>query len=176
MIHAHSHDAYDGSVASENEPSWNFVVPDSSGSTALTEDPELERYLVEEIARAKRRRPLMKRLAHVEAAYAARPGGLGEDPETPHTQPEPPPLPPLAALDPMGPVAHGPPPAHADAPIDQLMEEFGETFTTPPASAAWLGKAKRERRRARARIFFAWSATLAIGVAIIAFTLQALQP
>jgi hypothetical protein len=56
------------------------------------------------------------------------------------------------------------------------MEEFGETLgAEPPASAEWLNKAQRERRRARWRTLFAWIATLAIGATIIAATLQALQ-
>ena len=46
----------------------------------------------------------------------------------------------------------------------------------PPSSAEWLGKAQRERSRARLRNVAAWVATLAIGASIIATTALMLQP
>jgi hypothetical protein len=107
----------------------------------------------------------MKRLERVESAYAELPGRRPV-----RTAPAmPPPLPSLGA------VPRSPSPADI-APIDQLMEEFGDSMeaTTPP-SAAWLQKAQRERRRARRRTLLAWLATLTIGAAIIAATLQGLQ-
>ena len=153
----------------QTEPQWNFISMDAEPAhdTRREEptDPELERYLVEEIARASRRRPLMKRLERVESAYAELPGRrpVRAAPAMP------PPLPSLGA------VPRSPSPADI-APIDQLMEEFGDSMeaTTPP-SAAWLQKAQRERRRARRRTLLAWVATLTIGAAIIAATLQGLQ-
>ncbi len=165
-MNGHSYEVFNGTEVAEEATSWNFIPPDSSPNTSLTEDPELERYLVEEIARATRRRPLMKRLANVEAAFTGLPDGLHA---TTHTANEPPPLPSAPAIDLMG-VAN--PAIH---PINDLMEEYSDTWTTPPPSAEWLRKARRERRRARARTFFAWSATLAIGIAIVALTMQALQ-
>jgi len=134
-------------------------------------DPELERYLVEEIARAKRRRPLMRRLERVEEAYAELPGKL---PGT-HPPSEPPPLPSLGSVDAIRPMTHEPPVSANGTHIDQLMEEFGDACASPPASAEWLAKAQRERRRARLRAFFAWIATLAIGAGIIAATMEMLQ-
>ncbi len=149
------------------EPVWNFIPMDHEGGAAAAEtedhDPELERYLVQEIARAKRRRPLMKRLARVEEAYAELPASL-----TGMTAPPaPPPLPSLEAVPQPSPTI--------TLPIDQLMEEFGETYTAPPASAEWLGKAQRQRRRARLRTALAWIATLIIGAAIVSATMTALK-
>lgn len=155
--------------APATEPLWNFIPMDAETGPHTPEpedhDPELERYLVEEIARAKRRRPLMRRLERVEEAYAELPGKL---PGT-HPPSEPPPLPPL------GSGAHESPAPANGAHIDQLMEEFGDACAPPPASAEWLAKAQRERRRARLRAFFAWIATLAIGAGIIAATMEMLQ-
>jgi len=150
---------------------WNFISPDAEAAPDATpeedHDPELERYLVEEIARASRRRPLMKRLERVESAYAELPGNL---PAAAAAPPMPPPLP---SLD----VAPAPASPAFIAPIDQLMEEFGESMDAePPPAAEWLQTAQHERRQARRRTAFAWIATLAIGAAIIAATMQALQP
>jgi hypothetical protein len=151
------------------EPQWNFISMDAEPAqdTGHEEpaDPELERYLIEEIARASRRRPLMKRLERVESAYAELPGRLSV-----RAAPAmPPPLPSL------GVAPQSPSPADI-APIDQLMEAFGDSteLATPP-SAEWLRTAQRERRRARRRALLAWLATLTIGAAIIAATLQGLQ-
>jgi hypothetical protein len=149
---------------------WNFISQDAEAATTTEpeeeHDPELERYLVQEIARASRRRPLMKRLERVESAYAELPGNL---PASAGAPPMPPPLP---SLD----VAPAPASPAFIAPIDQLMEQFGENLDTdPPPSAEWLETARRERRQARHRTAFAWIATLAIGAAIIAATMQALQ-
>jgi hypothetical protein len=183
--------APDKVVTPATEPVWNFIPMDAHPVTQSEDtDPELERYLVEEITRAKRRRPLMRRLARIEDAYAELPGGLrGPAPSSP-----PPPLPRLGPLDPMGPpvaplghdsLAHEPvgheplgqrPTAKANGThIDQLMEEFGDDCVPPPPSAAWLQKARRERRRARLRTALAWFATLIIGATIISATMQALQ-
>jgi hypothetical protein len=153
----------------QTEPQWNFVSMDAEHAhdTGHEEpaDPELERYLVEEIARASRRRPLMKRIERVESAYAELPGRLPVSP----APAMPPPLPSL------GDAPRSPSPADF-APINQLMEDFGESFDEgSPPSAEWLQKAQRERRRARRQTLLAWLATLTIGAAIIAATLQGLQ-
>jgi hypothetical protein len=163
----HSHDVLSASGVSDDAPSWNFIPPDASQSNVLAEDPELERYLVAEIARATRRRPLMKRLARVEAEFSE----LPEDDPGRFAPAVPPPLPPLSAT---GPIAHQMPGPSLILPIDQLMDEFGDPHAAPPASAEWLRKARRNRRRSRARTFFAWSATLAIGAAIVAMTMHGL--
>jgi hypothetical protein len=156
--------------APQNETQWNFIPMEAEAAPHTTPeedaDPELERYLVQEIARASRRRPLMKRLERVETAYAELPGRLPDSP----APPLPPPLPSLS-------IANEPPSPADFGPIDQLMEEFGESYDAEsPPSADWLKKAQRERRRARRRTLFAWIATLAIGAAIIAATFQGLQP
>jgi hypothetical protein len=101
---------------------------------------ELERNLAEEIARAMQRKPLMGRLAGTTSADGGR---SGEE------------------------TFGGPAPPS----IDQLMEEdFGEPVTTPASTAEWLGKARRERNRARVSNAVAWLATLVIGGAIISAT------
>lgn len=62
--------------------------------------------------------------------------------------------------------------ARATPTMDQLMEEdFGEPVTTPASTAEWLGKARRERNRARVSNAVAWLATLVIGGAIISATM-----
>jgi len=162
-LNGHAHDMLGASGADDDVSSWNFIPPDASGSTVLTEDPELERYLVAEITRAARRRPLMKRLAHVEAEFSDAPEGVAGD----LAPPMPPPLP---ATPESGVVPHGMPEPTVVLPIDQLMEEFGEE-PTPLASAEWVGNAPRERRRTLVRTVFAWIATLAIGAAIVAIAL-----
>lgn len=162
-FNSHAHDTFFAN--GDSEPVWDFIPADPDAGSILTEDPELERYLVEEIARASRRRPLMKRLQRVEAAYSELPGRLSGT----AAPPTPPPLPSLKV------VSETPSPTDV-APIDQLMEEFGGSWAgEAPASAEWLDKAQRERRRARWRTLFAWIATLAIGAAIIAVTMQALE-
>ncbi len=86
---------------------WNFISLDAEAAPDAKpeedHDPELERYLVEEIARASRRRPLMKRLERVESAYAELPGNL---PAAAAAPPMPPPLPSLDAAPATG-VARG---------------------------------------------------------------------
>lgn len=153
------------------ETLWNFTATSAPAETE--QYPGLADDLAEEIAQAMHRRPLMNRLAHVEATYASRPGRLPLAPTPSSTPPMPPPIPVSA------------PPAEAAAPepedmasIHQLMEEFGEPATaqsTPRAPGAWLSNARRERARLRARNLIAWLATLSIGGSIIyVMTLAAL--
>jgi len=120
---------------------------------------DLERDLAEEIARAMQRRPpLMNRLAEVGPAPAG---------ATDH-------MPPLSITE------ESADPPHLNgatsAPIEQLMEELGEPVTTPASTAEWLGKARRERSRARLRNAAAWLATLIIGGSIISMTVLMLHP
>jgi hypothetical protein len=168
-FNGYSRNAYFANSAREADSAWNFIPADPTAdpSASLTEDPELERYLVEEIARAKRRRPLMKRLANVEAAYSADLPSFLAKAAAPAV---PPPLPSLHAVPQSAPmaVANG-------APIDRLMDEFHDECTAPPQSAEWLDNARRERRRGRLRALVAWIATVAIGTTVIAVTMQALK-
>ena len=60
--------------------------------------------------------------------------------------------------------------------IKRRVEEAEAGWTVPPRSAEWLGKAKREHRRARLRNAAAWMATIFIGGSIIAATALMLQP
>lgn len=168
-FNGYSRNAYFASSAREADTAWNFISadPNADPSASLTEDPELERYLVEEIARAKRRRPLMKRLAHVEAAYSADLPSFLAGATAPAV---PPPLPSLQPIP-----ESGAPATATGTPIDQLMEDFREECTAPPQSAEWLDNARRERRRGRLRALVAWIATVAIGTTVIAVTMQALK-
>jgi hypothetical protein len=150
------------------ETLWNFTSMAAHVPVKDDIDAELEDDLVDEIARAMHRRPLMNRLAHVQAAYGEQPAAVRPSP----APSVPPPIPqtqaaPLALeleLEPDDTVS-----------IDQLMEEFEEWETTTPTSAEWLGKARRERARARLRNLTGWLATIAIGGSIILITMIMLQ-
>lgn len=119
---------------------------------------DFERNLAEDIARAMQHRPLMSRLARIEADYGDVPGVLPA-----RAAATPPPIP-ASNGSPETLAANGAP----AMPIDQLMEEFGAETPTLPSSAEWLGKARREHARARARSVAAWFATLTIGGSLIA--------
>lgn len=110
---------------------------------------ELERNLAEEIARAMRRKPLMSRIDSVAPDATARTGAAARDDQVPEPEE----------------AAHAP----GLAP-DRHLEDFDEPVTTPASTAKWLGKARRERNRARARHTVAWLATLVIGGTIISAT------
>lgn len=109
---------------------------------------ELERNLAEEIARAMRRKPLMSRIDSVAPDATARNAAARDD-----QAPEPEEVPHASELAP-----------------DRHLEDFDEPVTTPASTAKWLGKARRERNRARARHTVAWLATLVIGGTIISAT------
>jgi hypothetical protein len=119
---------------------------------------DLERNLAQDIARAMQHRPLMSRLARIEAAYTDEvPGVLPSRISD-------------AMLPPPIPVNDSSPATHAvnGMPIEQLMEEFGADEPTLPSSTEWLGKARREHAHARLRNVAAWFATLTIGGSILA--------
>jgi len=145
------------------------------GSQAkLKQADEPQSHLVEEIARAMQHRPLMGRLAHVEAAYAEE--SLGSPAANEKV-----PAPAASARPSRAASEVGTPPTSASrnaalARIEKLVEDAEEAWTMPPSSAEWLGKAQRERNRARLRNVAAWLATLAIGGTIIATTALLLQP
>jgi hypothetical protein len=145
------------------ETLWNFTTMAAPPPVKDDIEAELEDDLVDEIARAMKRRPLMNRLAHVQSAYGELPSVL-----LPSAAPSvPPPIPQTYAA----PLALEP---DDQVSIDQLMEEFEEETKTP-TSAEWLGKARRERSRARLRNLTGWLATIAIGGSIILITAMMLQ-
>ena len=116
--------------------------------------PDSERMLAQEIAKAMQP-PLMSRLARIQGTFA---GPAEPDHETPpaQTMGMPPPI-----LTPLPP---------SPALTDLMADDPDAGFSTPP-SVEWLGKARRERNRARLRNALAWLATLAIGGTIVAGTM-----
>jgi hypothetical protein len=136
----------------------------------LHEPIQSERDLAAEIARAIHQRPLMNRLARVESTYAGAPpdNGSAQPPEhssPPVLQQQPMPSKPVGTTSSQTQAAHG-------ATIERQPQR---ERTSPPRSADWLGKARRERNRARLMNAVAWLSTVAIGGAIIASTIVALQ-
>jgi hypothetical protein len=111
--------------------------------------PDSERALAQEIAKAMQP-PLMSRLGRIQSSF-----GFAEPDHEAHAAAE------MA-------MAVAPPPSPAL--MDLIADDPDAGFSTPP-SVAWLGKARRERNRARMRNALAWLATLAIGGAIVAGTM-----
>jgi len=109
--------------------------------------PDSERALAQEIARAMQP-PLMSRLARIQSTFA--------QPAEPNHEAQ-------AAADAPPALPMQPSPAL----LDLIADDPEAGFSTPP-SAAWLGKARRERNRTRLHNALAWLATLAIGGAIVA--------
>jgi hypothetical protein len=143
------------------EQSWNFTTMAAQAQFQEDLSIDLERSLAEDIARAMQHRPLMSRLARIEATYADEVPGVLPARITETTRPPPIPVndtpPPLPAMN-----------GSAAMPIDQLMEEFGADEPTLPSPAEWLGKARREHAHARLRNIAGWFATLTIGGSLIA--------
>ena len=140
----------------------------------LHEPIQSERDLAAEIARVMHQRPLMNRLARVESAYAGAPPDKGppdERPPQPREHSSPPVLQQPMPSKPVGTTSSQTQAAHGATIERQPQRER----TSPPRSAAWLGKARRERNRARLMNAFAWLSTVAIGGTIIASTIVALQ-
>jgi hypothetical protein len=162
----------------EEANSWNFVA---MGSRAKT-DNEPEQALVENIARAMENRPLMRRLASIEAEFgdAPLPGPF-------HTLTPPQLGPALAApslsapMDSFTAIAAGIGIAPLTSGVRDLdlikrrVEEAEAGWTLPPRSSEWLGMARREHRRTLLRNAAAWLATLFIGGSIIVATALMLQ-
>jgi hypothetical protein len=125
--------------------------------------PDSERALAQEIAKAMQP-PLMSRLARVPRSYSE----LGDEEETSAAEPAnaPPPIPalqmPLVVQKAMPAASAQPSPAM----LDLIADDPDAGFRSPP-SAEWLGKARRERNRARLINVVAWIATLAIGGGIV---------
>lgn len=134
----------------------------------LHEATQSERDLAAEIARAMHRRPLMKRLARIESVYVSVPTENGS------TQSGEPNSAPILSSPAMlsQPAALTLSPAH-HAPVEHCQPQSERT--SPPRSAEWLGKARRQRNRERLKNALAWLSTMAIGGTIIASTVVALQ-
>lgn len=145
----------------------------------LHEPIQSERDLAAEIARVMHQRPLMNRLARVDSAYAGAPQDKGppdrgppdEVPAQPREHSSPPVLQQPMPSKPVGTTSSQTQAVHGATIERQPQRER----TSPPRSAAWLGKARRERNRARLMNAFAWLSTVAIGGTIIASTIVALQ-
>ena len=154
------------------------VVPpqaESKGVSDMAAHAELkdivadsERALAREIAKAMQP-PLMSRLARIQGSFAeiASVDAAEDAPAAPTPPPVPAPHMPVAA-QPATPIAAPLPPSPAL--MDLIADDPDAGFTTPP-SAEWLGKARRERNRARLRNAAAWVATLAIGGGIVGATM-----
>jgi hypothetical protein len=121
------------------------VKPDFDG-------PE-DRQLANDIARVMHHRPLISRLARVEAMHGNTAGavhsvasGLAGAPALAETTP--------ASLD-------------ADPrSIEEVIDDLGYS-ASPPPSAQWLDKARREQRQERARHAMAWVTTSVIAATIV---------
>jgi hypothetical protein len=170
-----------GNAPSEFANSWDFIAMGSRGKPDNDPEPDL----VEDIARAMRSSPLMRRLASVEAEFGERPEltpapAVTPAPRTPSLS-----APPLdrhggtltaiAAGLGIAPGSFGGTGSDLDE-IKRRVEEAEAGWIVPPRSAEWLGKAKREHRRALLRNAAAWMATIFIGGSIIAATALMLQP
>jgi hypothetical protein len=163
-----------GVRASPPADSWDFIAM----GRKLNQNEEGHPDLVENIARAMRKPPLMRRLASIEAEFA------GAQPPPAHAVPVPPPLP-AAPAEPaeagsiaaaIESVAVAPLAAASDLEaVKRRVEAADAGFVMPPHSAEWLGKARRERSRAILRNIAAWIATLFIGGMIIAAMALVLQ-
>lgn len=120
---------------------------------------EEDHRLADDIARAMHQRPLMSRLARVEAAHGDAAVAVAKsaiDLATPRDEPAvvqaPPPLP-VAEL----------------RSIEEVIDDLGYA-ASPPPSAEWLEKARRTKVLERRRHALAWVTTLAIAGVILTGT------
>lgn len=160
-----------GVVQPHPATSRNSIPMAAQAKTSLYEPAESETDLAAEIARAIHRRPLMNRLAQVKPAYAGEPHEngsthLGDPGSAPVLSPTTMPSQPVVA-------ASSPVQAAYCTPIEGLQPQ--QERTSPPQTANWLGKAQRERNRARIKNALAWLSTVAIGGTIIVTTMMVLQ-
>ncbi len=160
-----------GVVQPHPATSRNFNPMAPQAEANLYEPTKSETDLAAEIARAIHRRPLMNRLAQVKPAYAGelhQNGStiLGDSGSAPALSPTTRPSQPVFA-------ASSPVQAAYSMPIEGLQPQ--QERTSPPQTADWLGKAQRERNRARIKNALAWLSTVAIGVTIIVTTMMVLQ-
>jgi len=115
--------------------------------------------LADDIARAMHNRPLMSRLARVEAAHgdaAVTVARSAIDLVTPREEPA------VTRASP-------PPPAVELRSIEEVIDDLGYA-ASPPPSAAWLEKARRAKTLERRRHALAWVTTLAIAGVILTGT------
>lgn len=130
--------------------------------------PESERALAQEIAKAMQP-PLMSRLARVQNSFAELADPEHASPASGAEMPPPIPAPQLSIVpQPVAPAAA--PLPLSPAMMDLIADDPDAGFTTPP-SAEWLGKARRQRNRARLSNALAWISTLAIGGGIVTATM-----
>lgn len=130
-------------------PARAQVKPDFDG-------PE-DRQLADDIARVMHHRPLMSRLARIEAAHGDAAGVIAKS----ATELSPAPSAPTAAEPPALPLPSDP------RSIEEVIDDLGYV-ASPPPSAEWLDTARRAQRKERARHAMAWVTTLAIAGAIVA--------
>lgn len=147
-----------GVVQPHPATSRNPAIMATQADANLHEPIQSERDLAAEIASVMHQGPLMNRLARVETAYS------GVQPDKGSAQPQAP----SQTTCPTSSSAQ----AAKRAPVERSAQQ---ERTSPPRSAEWLGKARRERNRARLTNAFAWLSTVAIGGTIIASTILALQ-
>jgi len=157
-----------GVVQPHRTTSRNPIQMAAQVGANLHEPTQSERDLAAEIARAMHRRPLMNRLARIESAYV---GVLPESGSTQSGEPNSAPiLSPSAMLSQLGALTLSP---AQHTPVERCKPQ--RERTSPPRSAEWLGKARRQRNRERLKNALAWLSTMAIGGTIIASTIVALQ-
>lgn len=125
------------------------VKPDFDG-------PE-DRRLADDIAHVMHHRPLMSRLARLDAAHGDAAGEIAKS----AAELSPPPSTPAAA-EPPAPLLPSDPRS-----IEEVIDDLGYV-ASPPPSAEWLDKARRAQRKERARHAMAWITTLAIAGTIVA--------
>jgi hypothetical protein len=155
--------------------SWNFTAVPAETAEVHDEtfdedqDDAAEQELAARLSRTLNHRPLMNRLARVEAAYNEAP----RPPEPPIIASVPPPLPQETSQS----VAEAQVDAQAALrPIDDLMHEFGdEPIELPETSTAWVGNAQRERGRNHIHNIAAWFATAAIGCSVVGIVVLMLR-
>ena len=157
---------------------WNFTAVPAGTVEAYDDvadrdqDNEAEQELAARLSRTMNHRPLMNRLARVQAAYHDTPRA----PEPPVVASVPPPLPPPEE-EPSQPLAGAQAAAETPSrPIAELMQEFGgEPVELPEASTAWIGNAERERGRNYIHNIAAWFATAAIGCSVVGIVVLMLR-
>ena len=161
-----------GVVQTHPATSRNSIPMVAQAKTNLHEPAESETDLAAEIARAIHRRPLMNRLAQVKPAYV---GELHENGSRHLGEPSTAPVPAPPTTGPSQPAVAASSPVQCaySTPIEGIQPQ--QERTSPPQTADWLGKAQRERNRARMTNALAWLSTVAIGGTIIVTTMMALQ-
>lgn len=117
-----------------------------------------DRQLADDIARVMQHRPLMSRLARVEASHSEAAGFV-------------------AKASPPSVAAPAAEPSEKSAELRSIEEVIDDlpNVVSSPASARWLEKARQDHLRERNRHAIAWVTTLGIACAIITATLVLLR-